>query len=112
MIVATLSFTVPKKRETEVIKSLQSIAGPVEAQPNCMRSHFFQDVAEEETFGLLQEWKTEEDLTNFLRSREYRTVLELIELASVAPEMRFFEVRQMRGLDLVEEARLGKSSGI
>ncbi len=109
MVFATLSLTVPIEKRGEVVACFQAMAGPTQVQPGCLSSHFFQDLSEEGTFGLIQEWENREHLVRFLRSREYRVVLEVIELASASPKIEFFEVSHLQGLDLIEEARLPKS---
>ena len=55
----------------------------------------------------MQEWETRDHLVRFLRSKAYRQILELMELSTAAPDVKFFEVGQFEGLELVEEARLG-----
>jgi quinol monooxygenase YgiN len=100
---------VPERIREETIQTFQSMQGPIEAQPGCLSSCFYQDVFDPTRFGMIQEWRSEADLTRFLGSREYRRTLEVMELSSAAPEVKFYEVRHLHGLEFVEDVRLSKS---
>lgn len=109
MFLSTLSVKVREEKREETIKTFQAMQGPVEAQPGCLSSCFYQDVFDPKRFGMVQEWRSEADLTRFLCSREYRRTLEVMELSSAAPEVKFYDVRQLQGLDFVRDVRLPKS---
>jgi len=59
----------------------------------------------EKRMYLLARWETQRDLIRHLQSDTYKRLLLLMELSTAPPVVEFFNVLQIRGLDLVEAAR-------
>ncbi len=86
----------------EILRSVQDSAGvkggclgcwvqDTDALHNCVR------------YG--EQWATEKDLHNHLRSDLYRRVLAAIELSQRPPEVQFHYVSETKGLELIEAVR-------
>jgi len=54
----------------------------------------------------MERWRSREALERHLRSPLYCRVLEAMELSRQPPEVEFFAVQDIGGLELVEKARL------
>jgi len=55
---------------------------------------------------MLARWETHKDLVRHLQSDVYKKLLLLMELGTTPPVLEFFNVLEIRGLDLVEAARV------
>jgi len=54
---------------------------------------------------MVARWETQKDLIRHLQSDIYKRLLLLVELSAAPPVVEFFDVLEIRGLDLVEAAR-------
>jgi quinol monooxygenase YgiN len=105
MIIELLRISVPTGKRHEFAKSLVSLAGPIEAQPGCLACRVFQTWPQRDGLLIEARWESQEFLVRYLRSQTYKNLLLLAELGMTPPVMEFFTVVQLRGLDLVEDAR-------
>ena len=77
----------------------------IPVQPGCHSRRLFQNWQEPDELVIEANWATEEDLVRHLQSETYKRLLLLMELGRSAPEVQFYAVEQVSGLDLVEKAR-------
>ena len=105
MVIATIKVLVLGEKLEEALQVMRLYLGPVCVQPGCISSRLYQDVNDPNTLTLFEEWKTMEDLDCHLRSNNYRKILELMELSSEPPEIRFNSISHLGGLGVIEKAR-------
>jgi len=79
--------------------------GPTQVQRGCLSCRLFQNWQDEDEFLIKANWATEADLIRHLQSDTYKQLLLLMELSRTPPVLRFFMVREVRGLEVVREAR-------
>jgi hypothetical protein len=58
---------------------------------------------------ILEEWKSKADLDRFICSDEYRSILALMELANQSPEILFYELSKIGGMEVIENLRKATS---
>jgi len=105
MIVGTLRILAPPERRAAVVEILQSVQGPVLAQPGCGACHIYEEQGPEQAVVLVEMWHSQAALETHLRSEAYRRVLGAIELSGGPPEVRFDHVSATEGMELVERSR-------
>jgi quinol monooxygenase YgiN len=54
---------------------------------------------------LLEEWQDWLSIENHIRSDSYRSILELMELSSTPPEIKFCSVSDIQGMEVLERLR-------
>ena len=106
MITSTFRFFVYPERRDDVLKTLRRVMGPTEVQPGCIRCRIYQDVDNPNALTYVEEWESEEALTNHVRSDSYKGLLSVLDLSSKEPSVKFQTVSSTMGLDFVEEVRL------
>ncbi len=94
----------PGKRE-ELLCVLGSIKGPIEAMSGCLDCRICQEEGEEGEIIFLEHWQSWEAFIRHIRSELYGRMLEAMELSQREPEVSFFEVSSMRGMDLLKAVR-------
>jgi len=104
MIVGTLKMLPPPDRRLQVLEILQSVQGPVLAQPGCAGCHIYEEQGPEPAIVLMERWMSEAALTRHIRSEEYRRILGACELSGAPPEFRFDKVSDTQGIELVEQS--------
>ena len=105
MITSFLKIQVPDDKKKDAIQTVRSILGWTCAQPGCISMAFYQDTNHPETMMLLEEWEDWSSIENHIRSDSYRSILELIELSSERPEIKFRSVSNTKGIEVIERLR-------
>ncbi len=105
MICSTVRMALPVERLSEALGILGPIVERITVDPGCLGCHVYMDALEKNVVMFEQTWRSEEDLTRHLRSRDYQSVLILMEMALAQPEVRFTEIARTSGLETIEAAR-------
>jgi quinol monooxygenase YgiN len=105
MIIGTLRIPLSPDRRAEVIQILQSIQGPVSAQPGCIDCHVYEEEDPEPAAVLVERWESEATLEEHIRSEAYRRILCAIERSGSPPQVCFDFVSATKGIELIEQLR-------
>jgi quinol monooxygenase YgiN len=105
MIIGTLRIPLSPDRRAEVIQILQSIQGPVSAQPGCVGCHIYEEEDPEPAVLLVERWESEATLEEHIRSEAYRRILGAIERSGSPPQVCFDFVSASEGMELIERLR-------
>ena len=54
---------------------------------------------------ILEEWENWPSLEKHIQSDSYRNILELMELSSEQPEIKFYSVADTKGIEVIERLR-------
>ena len=76
-----------------------------EENTNPMIADVLQDVVDANLISFVQEWDSREAMAEHIRSKDYRNILAVMELASEPPEIKFVEALNTDGMELIEEIR-------
>lgn len=105
MVMGTVRIVPAPERREEVLEVLQSVQGPVRAQPGCSSCDIYEEKGGERAIVLIERWASEEALESHLRSEAYRRILVAMEISGGRPEVRFERVSNTEGLELIERLR-------
>jgi quinol monooxygenase YgiN len=100
---------IPEKR-AEILQILCSIKEPVQAISACLDCRVCQEEGGEGLIVYLEQWQSWEAFMRHLRSETYAKILEAIELSREMPNVTFFEVSSVKGMDLLKAVRSEKVS--
>lgn len=106
MMMSSIKVILPGKCRNDVFKALARFKQQTEISVGCIGCHIRWDVEKPNTLIYSEEWQTREDLKRHVRSSNYRLVLEIIELSVQEPEIKFFTVSKIEGLEVVKNARI------
>jgi quinol monooxygenase YgiN len=93
------------EKHAEILRILSSIKGPVQAISACLDCCICEDVSGEGMIIYLEQWQSWEAFMRHLRSETYAKILEAIELSREMPDVSFYEVSSIRGMDLLTAVR-------
>jgi quinol monooxygenase YgiN len=105
MIVFSLSVVVPRSRRNDVVHTVGALLGPTRATPGCIECRLYADYENQNAFTLVEEWTTQAALDRHLASDAYKTLVSAIELSTKPPRIRFDNVVQRGGLEVIAVAR-------
>ena len=103
MILSTLRMTVRTERRSDLLETMRGMMEPTRVERGCLSFRLYQDVENRNTFILIEEWETQEDLERHISKDNQRQLLTLMDLLSEQPELRFNTVSHTAGMDLIEE---------
>jgi quinol monooxygenase YgiN len=91
------------------MEEVMAVLGPMvertREERGCSGCELHRDALEENVLAYEEWWETEEDLERHLRSEGYRTLLLVMEMARVPPEVAFETVSHVAGIEKIERAR-------
>lgn len=113
MYLSVIKIYPPPSRKNAVIDVLVRMKYPNENDINCLGSSVSVESGKGGAVCYMERWRTRDALDRHLRSSWYCRVLETMECSRQSPEIEFFEVTNIGGLDVVELARSSdlKSAG-
>ncbi len=110
MITMTLRLTVPPEKTMEAIRIVDSIGGSVSAEPDCRLFILYRETANDDALMLCEEWETWEALEDHIRSKRFKRILILIDLALEPPDVRIDTLSESAGFELISILRSGQES--
>jgi quinol monooxygenase YgiN len=105
MIIFSLKINVPPEKITDAIQTVRSFIGWTCAQPGCISMVFYQDINDPDKMMLFEEWKEWDSLESHIRSDAFRDILEIMEISSEQPEIKFYEVPSTKGIEYIERVK-------
>jgi quinol monooxygenase YgiN len=105
MIIESVGVTGTSNKNEDLGRGLRSLLGPMRVEAGCVSCRVFQDSTDPNSFRLEACWRTEEDLTQHVRSDVYKKLLFLMEMGAEPPTIEFHEVVHTRGLEFIQMAR-------
>jgi len=106
MIIEQVYILPTQEQREKIASALASVVDQTQEQPGCMSCRVLQNWQDLGEFLIEVKWNSMDGLINHLRSETYTRLLLLIELSASPPTLHFYTVQEVRGLDLVQRARL------
>jgi quinol monooxygenase YgiN len=105
MIISKLRlFPVPGQRH-QVLELLRSVQGPTQDKPCCLAVQVYEEDKHTGAILYTEEWDSEPEFCDHVRSELYRRVLATLDISKSAPELHFYQVSKAHGLELVDQIR-------
>jgi len=105
MIILKLRLFPPPERRRQVLELLRSVQGPTQVKPCCLTAQVYVEEGHNDTILYTEEWDSEAEFCEHMRSELYRRVLAAMDISKSAPELRFYKVSTAQGLELVDQIR-------
>jgi quinol monooxygenase YgiN len=104
MILALLEIYPQPGKRREVIDILVSGQGQILVKPGCLACELMAGIMDEKLV-YIEKWESKKEFTRHLGSDDYFRILNALEFASKPPSISFFEVRDEKGLEAIEQIR-------
>ena len=101
MIIVTLRMTVRPDRRNDLAETIRGMLEPTRVERGCISYYLYEDIENQNTLALVEEWKTRDDFERHIRTENYRRLLALMDLLSEPPELQFNTVSQTAGMELL-----------
>ena len=103
MVFATLRMIVRPEMRHDLLKTMIGMLEPSRVEKGCLSYRLYEDVENKNALLLVEEWKTQKDLENHIRTDNQRRLLVLMDFLSEKPELRFNAVQKTMGMELIED---------
>ena len=108
MIVTTTRITVSSANRSELFQTILTLLTPVMNEKGCLSSRFYLDSADSNTAMLVEEWETEQDWDNHLRSRDCAVFLGAVSVLCRPTSVEFKLLSYVAGIEAITAARKGR----
>jgi len=105
MILSVVKIAPCPDKWKEVIDILLSMKGPTQVSAGCLECTITREYDDSRRILYIEQWNSWEDLRCHIRSRIYLRLLEALELSLDAPEVGFFEISTVGGMEVIEAER-------
>jgi quinol monooxygenase YgiN len=95
-------MNVRTERRSDFLETMRGMLEPARVERGCLSYRLYEDVEDRNTFFLVEEWKTQNDLERHIRTDNHRRLMVLMDLLSEQPELQFNTVSHTSGMDLIE----------
>jgi quinol monooxygenase YgiN len=95
-------MTVRPERRNGFLETMMGMLEPTRVERGCLSYRLCEDVENRNTFVLLEEWATREDLERHISKDNQRRLFAIMDLLSEQPELQFNTVSHTAGMDLIE----------
>jgi quinol monooxygenase YgiN len=109
LIEATILFDVLPEKRIELLQTLRSMVEGFKKEKGCKSCFFYQDVDNENIFILVEEWNSQEELDNHLKSEMFGALIGAKSLLAKIPEVDIKVIAYKAGMEAVRKARENES---
>ncbi len=106
MIQTIIKITFSPESRPKALELINAIIERIRVSPGCISYDVCQDVLDENSLTIIEQWQSKAALHQFICSDEYRGILALIELANQSPEIHFYTLSKIGGMEIIEKLRL------
>jgi quinol monooxygenase YgiN len=92
MILVIIRMNVLSEKRMELSQTIASLSGSIRMEKGCRRCDFYQSIEDENRLFLLEEWDTQENFRDHLKSGRFKVFRGAMNLLREPYEMRFHTV--------------------
>ena len=98
-------MTVLPQKQPESTQTPLSVIGLTKKEKGCLSYAVFCDIEDKNSFVLLQEWKTRQDLNRHIRSHRFGVLLGTKTLLGKPPKIQIHTISKSEGMEVVNAVR-------
>ena len=99
MILVIVRMKVFSEKRKELSQTIALLIGSIRTEKGCKRCDFCQSIEDENELLLLEEWDTQENLKNHLKSGRFKVLRGAMNLLKEPYEMTFHTVSKSAGME-------------
>lgn len=105
MILAIIDMTVIPAKRKELLQTVQALVQTICREKGCIKCAACQDLEDENTFCMIQCWKSQKELDHYLQSDLFDVLLGTKNFLSKPWDINFNTVSSTTGIEAVKKAR-------
>jgi quinol monooxygenase YgiN len=96
-------MTVRPEKRSALLETLMGMLEPTRVERGCLSYHLYENAENRNSFVLLEEWATQEDLERHISRNNQRSLLALMDLLSEKPDFDFAAQSHIAGIELIKK---------
>ena len=100
-----IKVNAPEGMHDNLIGTIKPLLGSVRSRPGCIDCHVYQNTEHREEMALLQEWESESAFADHVSSRDYRYILEWMEMSASKPTVTVSRELNRKGFEIIKGLR-------
>jgi quinol monooxygenase YgiN len=105
MIQTVMKIMVAPESRAAALELIDAVIERIRVSPGLISYGVYQNILCENSLTILEQWQSKAALNRFICSDEYRIILAIMELAQQSPEIHFFELSKIGGMEIIEKLR-------
>ena len=105
MVILLLKILPSPSKRRELLDILRSVVGPTSIQPGCRACEIYEGSGDDQTVLYLEQWDALTQIQRHIQSALYVNILTAIEFSTTQPEIKFYEISQVWGMELLKTLR-------
>lgn len=111
MMISLLQLVPAARKREAVLDILTSVENLTRVKTGCINCAVYERCTDEREILYIEQWRSKEELYRHIRSNLYLRVLAAMELAMRVPDLRFHEVSEPTGMELIRSLRIQGAKG-
>jgi len=99
MILVIIRMEVVSAKRMELSQTIASLIGSIRTEKGCRRCDFYQSMEDENRLFLLEEWDTQKNIKDHMKSRGFKVFRGAMNLLKEPYEMMFHTVSKSAGME-------------
>jgi quinol monooxygenase YgiN len=108
MIHSIIRIRLDVKKQSEALQILRLIVERTRIKAGCIRCDVYKSLEDDTLILMEQLWRKQEDLHDYLRSKDCQNLLLVIEMALSEPDIEFNTIISSAGIEEVRKVRNSK----
>jgi quinol monooxygenase YgiN len=104
-VVFRLRINVSPGNKHDALELIRFLSVPTRANRGCLSSKAYQQIDDASALDIVEEWQSETELDDYIRSSEFKKVFVLMELSNKEPQIQFLTVSQAQGIERIVDIR-------
>ena len=101
MILVIIRMKVLSEKRMELSQTITSLSGSIRMEKGCRRCDFCQSMEDENRIFLLEEWDTQENFKDHMKSKHFKVLRGAMNLLKEPYEMMFHTVFHPAGMEKI-----------
>jgi quinol monooxygenase YgiN len=101
VVINTARVTVRPENRMELLQTIWSLLNPIRREKGCLMYRFYEEAGEENSFVLIGEWETRDDLERHLHSDNYAVLHGSIMILGIHSNIDFKLLSSVAGIEMV-----------
>jgi quinol monooxygenase YgiN len=105
MLLFLLKITPLPRQRRETLEILRSVQEPTASQLGCLACEIYEAVGDDPAILYMERWESLEAVQHHIQSSLYTKILAAMDMSAKYPDIHFFDISELGGLDFVESLR-------
>jgi len=100
-----IKIIAPDGSNEQIIRTLQPLLGSIRSRDGCLSCHFYQDAENPDEVALFEEWRDEASFAEHVGSKDYRFILEWMEMSIKKPTVTVCREPNHNGIEFIKRLK-------